>query len=102
MYRNSTRRRRALHIRLMSRKTSKANAEPHYWAAEFTESKRNTKRFDINNKLMFDNCGQIKGKLTARERIELLMDSNSFVEYDMFVEHTCTDFDMQNEKVRHT
>ncbi len=41
----------------------------------------------------------IKGKLTARERIDLLMDSQSFIEYDMFVEHTCTDFGMQNTKV---
>jgi propionyl-CoA carboxylase beta chain len=41
----------------------------------------------------------LKGKLTARERIDLLMDSKSFIEYDMFVEHTCTDFGMQNEKV---
>ena len=30
-----------------------------------------------------------KGKLTARERLELLLDSGSFEEYDMFVEHRC-------------
>lgn len=41
----------------------------------------------------------IQGKLTARERIQLLMDSGSFVEYDMFSEHTCTDFGMEKEKV---
>ncbi len=35
-----------------------------------------------------------KGKLTARERINILLDDNSFEEYDMFVEHRCTDFDM--------
>ena len=39
-----------------------------------------------------------KGKLTARERIDLFCDDNSFVEYDQFVEHTCTDFGMQDEK----
>ncbi|KAF8783237.1 Propionyl-CoA carboxylase beta chain like protein [Argiope bruennichi] len=39
-----------------------------------------------------------KGKLTARERIQLLMDVGSFVEYDMFSEHTCTDFGMEKEK----
>ncbi|WKY14543.1 hypothetical protein Q1695_000238 [Nippostrongylus brasiliensis] len=39
-----------------------------------------------------------RGKLTARERIELLMDKNSFREYDMFAEHTCTDFNMQEQK----
>ncbi|MEO1328220.1 MAG: acyl-CoA carboxylase subunit beta [Pseudomonadota bacterium] len=36
-----------------------------------------------------------KGKLTARERIELLLDEGSFEEFDMFVTHRCHDFDMQ-------
>ncbi len=36
-----------------------------------------------------------KGKLTARERIELLLDEGSFEEFDMFVAHRCTDFDME-------
>jgi propionyl-CoA carboxylase beta chain len=40
-----------------------------------------------------------KGKLTARERIELLLDEGSFEEYDMFVEHRCSDFGMQDQKV---
>ncbi len=35
-----------------------------------------------------------KGKLTARERIELLLDDDSFEEWDMFVEHRCHDFGM--------
>ncbi|XP_044735527.1 propionyl-CoA carboxylase beta chain, mitochondrial-like [Chrysoperla carnea] len=39
-----------------------------------------------------------KGKLTARERIQLLCDENTFIEYDMFMEHTCTDFGMENSK----
>ncbi|KAK3850418.1 hypothetical protein Pcinc_042878, partial [Petrolisthes cinctipes] len=39
-----------------------------------------------------------KGKLTARERVELLCDSGSFVEFDMFAEHTCTDFGMEKQK----
>ncbi|XP_074040600.1 propionyl-CoA carboxylase beta chain, mitochondrial [Leptinotarsa decemlineata] len=39
-----------------------------------------------------------KGKLTARERITLFCDHDSFVEYDMFMEHTCTDFGMENQK----
>ena len=34
------------------------------------------------------------GKLTARDRINLLLDAHSFHEYDMFVEHRCRDFDM--------
>src|SRR5580700_8394413 len=40
-----------------------------------------------------------KGKLTARERIELLMDHGSFEEFDMFVEHRGTDFGMEEEHV---
>jgi len=40
-----------------------------------------------------------KGKLTARERIELLLDAGSFEEWDMFVEHRCTDFGMADQKI---
>ena len=40
-----------------------------------------------------------RGKLTARERIELLMDENSFEEFDMYVEHRCTDFGMEKNKI---
>ena len=39
-----------------------------------------------------------KGKLTARERVELLMDEGSFEEFDMFVAHRCTDFGMEAER----
>ena len=39
-----------------------------------------------------------KGKLTARERIDLLLDEGSFEEFDMFVAHRCTDFGMENQK----
>ena len=39
-----------------------------------------------------------KGKLTARERIELLLDEGSFEEFDMFVRHRCTDFGMEAER----
>ncbi|MGA0595364.1 acyl-CoA carboxylase subunit beta [Enterovirga sp. CN4-39] len=40
-----------------------------------------------------------RGKLTARERLELLLDHNSFEEFDMFVQHGCTDFGMANVKI---
>lgn len=40
-----------------------------------------------------------KGKLTARERINLLLDEGSFVEVDTFVEHRCTNFGMGNKKI---
>jgi propionyl-CoA carboxylase beta chain len=39
-----------------------------------------------------------KGKLTARERVELLLDEGSFEEYDTFVTHRCTDFGMEKSK----
>jgi propionyl-CoA carboxylase beta chain len=39
-----------------------------------------------------------KGKLTARERIDILLDDNSFEEIGMLVTHRCTDFEMQNEQ----
>jgi propionyl-CoA carboxylase beta chain len=40
-----------------------------------------------------------RGKLTARERIALLLDPDSFEEFDMFVEHRCTDFGMEATKI---
>ncbi|HMM71758.1 MAG TPA: acyl-CoA carboxylase subunit beta [Rhodocyclaceae bacterium] len=39
-----------------------------------------------------------KGKLTARERLEILLDEDSFEEWDMFKEHRCVDFDMAATK----
>src|SRR3954454_13853234 len=38
------------------------------------------------------------GKLTARERIELLLDAGSFVEVDALVTHRCRDFGMEQQK----
>src|SRR3989339_324917 len=38
-----------------------------------------------------------KGKLTARERIDLLLDDGSFEEFDMFVSHRCIDFGLEKE-----
>ena len=40
-----------------------------------------------------------KGKLTARERLELLLDDGSFDEWDLFVEHRCHDFGMADQSV---
>ena len=40
-----------------------------------------------------------KGKLTARERIELLLDPGSFEEFDMFVQHRATDFGMEKSHI---
>ena len=40
-----------------------------------------------------------RGKLTARERIELLLDKGSFEEFDMFVEHRSNEFGMEKSKI---
>ena len=40
-----------------------------------------------------------KGKLTARERLDALLDEGSFEEWDVFVEHRCTDFGMADQKI---
>ena len=40
-----------------------------------------------------------RGKLTARERIEVFLDEGSFEEFDMFVEHRSTDFGMEKQKI---
>jgi propionyl-CoA carboxylase beta chain len=39
------------------------------------------------------------GRMTARERIEMLLDPGSFVEMDKFVTHRCTDFGIENSKI---
>ncbi|CAM9578384.1 unnamed protein product, partial [Discosporangium mesarthrocarpum] len=40
-----------------------------------------------------------RGKLSARERLELLLDPGSFREYDMLKTHRCTDFGMDSEHI---
>ena len=40
-----------------------------------------------------------KGKLSARERLDVLLDEGSFEEFDMFVEHDCTEFGMAEKKI---
>lgn len=56
--------------------------------------KRQRRGLEKNCKLLC--CAQ--GKLTARERVEVLLDADSFVEYDMFVEHRCSDFGMEADQ----
>src|SRR3954468_7008221 len=64
---------------------------------ELLESKRGTARLGGGQKRIDAQHG--KGKLTARERLELLLDQGTFEEWDMFVEHRCTDFGMENTKI---
>ncbi|MFO0758550.1 MAG: acyl-CoA carboxylase subunit beta [Byssovorax sp.] len=63
-------------------------------------------RLDEMNRLSLEGGGAARikkqheaGKLTARERVDLLLDPGSFVELDRFVVHRCTDFDMEKNKV---
>ncbi len=58
----------------------------------------NTKALEGGGKARVDKQ-HAAGKLTARERIELLLDPGSFTEMDRFVTHRCSDFGMQDQKV---
>ncbi len=40
-----------------------------------------------------------KGKLTARERLDILLDAGSFEEYDMYKIHRCSDFGMESQQI---
>ena len=63
------------------------------------ELKQKKERARISGGLKRQEAQHAKGKLTARERIEVLADKDSFVEYDMFVEHRSTDFGMEKNKI---
>ena len=60
------------------------------------EDRRNTARLGGGQKRIDAQHG--RGKVTARERIDLLVDEGSFEELDMFVTHRCTDFGMEKQK----
>uniref|UniRef100_A0A8D0ANK2 Propionyl-CoA carboxylase beta chain, mitochondrial n=1 Tax=Sander lucioperca TaxID=283035 RepID=A0A8D0ANK2_SANLU len=82
-------------VRAASAKLAKQR-ESHLSVKERIDKKRTAalvgggqKRIDAQHK---------KGKLTARERVELLLDPESFVESDMFVEHRCSDFGMEQDR----
>ena len=61
------------------------------------EARRNVARMAGGQKRI--NAQHAKGKLTARERIDLLLDENSFEEFDMFKAHRCVDFGMNEQKI---
>ncbi|HEX8643146.1 MAG TPA: acyl-CoA carboxylase subunit beta [Allosphingosinicella sp.] len=64
---------------------------------EELESKRLAARLGGGEKRI--EAQHAKGRLTARERLHVLLDPGSFEEYDTFVEHNCTEFGMQKQKV---
>lgn len=59
-------------------------------------SRRQTARLGGGQKRI--DAQHAKGKLTARERLALLLDEGSFEEFDMFVNHRCTNFGMEKNK----
>ena len=61
------------------------------------EEKRRLARLGGGQKRIY--AQHAKGKLTARERIDLLLDPDSFEEWDMFVEHRSTDFGMEENTI---
>ncbi|WND01579.1 acyl-CoA carboxylase subunit beta [Temperatibacter marinus] len=63
---------------------------------ERLEAKREEARLGGGQKRI--DAQHARGKLTARERIELLVDEGSFEEFDMFKDHRCTDFGMEKTK----
>ncbi|MFG1398681.1 MULTISPECIES: acyl-CoA carboxylase subunit beta [Roseixanthobacter] len=64
---------------------------------EELESRRGVARLGGGEKRI--EAQHARGKLTARERIELLLDRGSFEEFDTFVQHRCIDFGMENQKI---
>ncbi|MEO0344032.1 MAG: acyl-CoA carboxylase subunit beta [Pseudomonadota bacterium] len=64
---------------------------------EALEGKREEARLGGGQKRIDAQHG--KGKLTARERIDVLLDEGSFEEYDMYKTHRCTDFGMAEQQV---
>ncbi|SFE91500.1 propionyl-CoA carboxylase carboxyltransferase subunit [Sulfitobacter brevis] len=63
---------------------------------EQLEQRRETARLGGGQKRI--DAQHARGKLTARERVDLLLDEGSFEEFDMFVTHRCTDFGMEKQK----
>jgi len=61
------------------------------------ESRRNEARLGGGQKRI--DSQHAKGKLTARERIDILLDEGSFEEFDMFKAHRCVDFGMASQSI---
>ncbi|KAL9559215.1 hypothetical protein MBANPS3_000532 [Mucor bainieri] len=70
---------------------------PHYTTAAAVDKKRQASM--LGGGKARQDAQHAKGKLTARERLGLLLDKGSFREYDAFVEHACTDFNMAHNRI---
>src|SRR5436309_11670305 len=72
-------------------------AEPLATTIEELEKRRERARLGGGEKRIA--AQHAKGRLTARERLSVLLDAGSFEEYDMFVEHNCADFGMETQRI---
>jgi hypothetical protein len=90
----------ALSAAIESRAISRPEEKTMHDIIEQLEKKRAAARLGGGQKRIDAQHG--KGKLTARERLELLLDEGTFEEWDMFVEHRCTDFGMETTRSRAT
>lgn len=72
-------------------------ATPHHDVVKLLEEKRRRARLGGGHKRIDKQHQQ--GKLTARERLDVLLDPDSFEEMGMFVEHRCTNFGMEKDRI---
>ena len=67
--------------------------------AKINELERRNREADLGGSQKRIDSQHAKGKMTARERIEYLLDEGSFQELDKFVVHRCQDFGMEKTKI---
>jgi hypothetical protein len=80
-----------------ARMTIRDGSRPMHEMLDRLEQRREQARMGGGQKRI--DAQHAKGKLTARERIEVLLDEGSFEEYDMFVTHRATEFGMAEQKI---
>ena len=73
--------------------------EAHTTAEKVEELKKRNEQAVLGGGQKRIDAQHDKGKLTARERIDLLLDSGTFQEFDRFVVHRCNDFGMEKNKI---
>lgn len=87
------------HRGLLPRRTFFSNPTLHITNANLARIEEIKQRAELGGGQARIDKQHQKGKLTARERITLLLDPSSFVEYDALVEHRCVDFGMEKNPI---
>ncbi len=72
--------------------------EKQHARGKYTARERIEMLVDAGSFEEYDMFKHARGKYTARERIEMLVDAGSFEEYDMFKLHRCTNFGMEKKQ----